>query len=109
MCNDRQSSQIETSAQHDLALEQSLCCTIFIDWAVHPGSPTGTPTSSPTSSPTGTQKSSQNSSQKIVEIMSNEPDVTILELSNRIGIGERAIKKEHLDTAGRRKNKARWS
>ncbi len=40
-------------------------------------------------SPTGSQKSSQ----KIAGIMSSEPGVTIVELSRRIGIGERAIKK----------------
>jgi predicted HTH transcriptional regulator len=40
-------------------------------------------------SPTGSPKGSQKSSQKIVEIMAREPNVTIVELSNRIGIGER--------------------
>ncbi len=40
-------------------------------------------------SPTGSQKSSQ----KIAGIMAKEPDVTIMELSKRIGIGERAVKK----------------
>jgi ATP-dependent DNA helicase RecG len=41
----------------------------------------------------GSQKSSQKSSQKIIAYMQKEPEITIEELSIRIGISDRAVKK----------------
>ncbi|MFM8443145.1 MAG: RNA-binding domain-containing protein [Methylococcus sp.] len=50
----------------------------------------------------GTQKSSLKTSQKIIELMRNEPEITIADLSTRVGITDRAIKKqiEKLKTQG---------
>jgi ATP-dependent DNA helicase RecG len=39
-------------------------------------------------------KGSQKSSQKIIELMQNDPMITIADLALRIGITERAIKKQ---------------
>ena len=41
-----------------------------------------------------TMKSSQKSSQKITSLMAENPDITIAKLSEAVGIGERAIKKQ---------------
>jgi ATP-dependent DNA helicase RecG len=42
----------------------------------------------------GSQKSSQKSSQKIIEVMRNKPEITIAELALRMGIRDRAVKKQ---------------
>ena len=42
----------------------------------------------------GSQKSSQKSSQKIIELMRNDPKITVANLALHIGITERAIKKQ---------------
>jgi ATP-dependent DNA helicase RecG len=42
----------------------------------------------------GSQKSSQKSSQKIIEFMRNDPTITIADLALRVGITDRAIKKQ---------------
>ncbi|MDA3956976.1 ATP-binding protein [Oceanispirochaeta sp.] len=44
-------------------------------------------------SPKSSKKSSQKSSQKIVLLMSENPDITIAQLSKKIGISDRSIKK----------------
>ena len=46
------------------------------------------------SSQKSSQKTSQKSSQKIIELMQNDPAITIADLALRIGITERAIKKQ---------------
>ena len=58
---------------------------------------------SPTVPQKGSLKSSLKSSLKIVRIMAEEPGVTIPELAERIGIGERAVKKNiaNLQAAGK--------
>ncbi len=43
--------------------------------------------------PSGSQKSSQKSSQKIRILMVENPQITIAELANRLGISDRAVKK----------------
>lgn len=40
------------------------------------------------------QKGSQKSSQKIIELMKNDPKITVANLALHIGITERAIKKQ---------------
>ena len=40
------------------------------------------------------EKSSPKSSQKIIELMKNDPMITIADLALRVGITERAIKKQ---------------
>ncbi len=40
------------------------------------------------------QKGSQKSSQKVIEIMRNNPEVTIVELASQMGISDRAVKKQ---------------
>ncbi|MDQ1311482.1 RNA-binding domain-containing protein [Methanothrix sp.] len=42
----------------------------------------------------GSQKGSQKSSQKIIEFMRNDPTITIADLALRVGITDRAIKKQ---------------
>jgi len=46
------------------------------------------------SSQKGSQKSSQKGSQKIIELMRNDPKITVANLALRIGITERAVKKQ---------------
>ena len=54
----------------------------------------GGPGSAEKSSLKTSQKSSQKSSQKIIELMQNDPAITIADLALRVGITERAIKKQ---------------
>lgn len=42
----------------------------------------------------GSQKSSQKSSQNIIEVMRHKPEITIAELAARLGISDRAVKKQ---------------
>lgn len=51
----------------------------------------------------GSQKGSQKSSQKILEAIRRDPDVTIADLAQEVGITDRAIKKqiERLKEQGR--------
>lgn len=51
------------------------------------------PKSSQKSSQKGSQKSSQKSSQKILEAVAENPHITIAQLSDRCGIGPRAVQK----------------
>ncbi len=44
--------------------------------------------------PASSQKSSQRSSQKIIELMRGDPEITIAELAQQLGISDRAVKKQ---------------